>query len=137
MIGGLLKGFFTFIFAFMLGAGFAQDKPAADSELQAKVQEHMDVIVDESAAIVDDVMEEVRQNEHVQEMQQFADDVNEIVDNTRNDIQAHFGTEETAEDTQDAVTPETEAAADAGTEDSAAAAEESEDPAADGTDAAA
>ena len=99
MFGGLLKGLFTFIFAFMLGAGYAQDKPPADSELQQKVQEHMDVIVDESAAIVDDVMEEVRQDERVQQMEQFANDVNEIANNTRADIEAHFGTPDTAEET--------------------------------------
>ena len=102
MFGGLLKGLFTFIFAFMLGAGYAQDKPPADSELQQKVQEHMDVIVDESAAIVDDVMEEVRQDERVQQMEQFANDVNEIANNTRADIEAHFGTPDTAEETADA-----------------------------------
>ena len=43
------------------------------------------------AAIVDDVMEEVRQNECVQEAEQFADDVTEIAENTKADIDAHFG----------------------------------------------
>ena len=82
----------------MLGAGFAQDKPAADSELQAKVQEHMDVIVDESAAIVDDVVEEIRKDERVQDAEKFIDDVNEIVDNTKQDIHDHFGKEAETEE---------------------------------------
>ena len=95
MFGGFLKQLFTFIFAFALGASVAQDKPAVDSELEQKVQQHMDVIVDESAAIVDDVMDEARKNENVQKAEEFVSDVNEIVDNTRQDIRDHFGPEET------------------------------------------
>ena len=75
MFGGLLKGLFTFIFAFALGVSAGRAKPA-DSELEQKVQEHMDVIVDESAAMVDDVVEEVRKNEQVQNAEEFAEDVN-------------------------------------------------------------
>ena len=85
---------FSVVFAFSLGAGLTRE-PASDSELQQKVQDHMDVIVDESAAIVDDVMDEIRQDEHYQEAEQFASDVQEIIDNTRNDIQEHFCEEET------------------------------------------
>ena len=103
MLGGLLKQILTFIFAFSLGASMAQDKPA-DSELQQKVQDHMDVIVDESAAIVDDVMDEARKNEHVQKAEQFANDVNEIVDHTIEDIHEHFGPEEETEAVTEAVT---------------------------------
>ena len=116
MLGDLLKGIITFIVAFILGAGYGQDKPAADSELQQKVQAHMDVIIDESAGIVDDVMEEVRQDERVQKLEDFASDVNEIAENTKADIDAHFGSdEEEAEDAQDT---------DAETADGAAASEE-------------
>ena len=43
-MGDIIKGIITFIFAFMLGASSAADKPAADNDLQQKVQEHMDVI---------------------------------------------------------------------------------------------
>lgn len=98
MFASFFKGLLTFIFAFSLGAGFAQDKPeSADSGLQQKVQEHMDVIVDESAAIVDDVIDEVRGTEDYQKAEEFVDDVNEIIDNTANDIKEHFGLEEESE----------------------------------------
>ena len=86
----LLSGFFTFVFAFSLGAGWNNADRKSDSELQQKVQEHMDVIVDESAAIVDDVVEEIRKDERVQKAEQFQDDVNEIVDNTVEDIHAEL-----------------------------------------------
>ena len=98
MFTSFLKGLFTFLFAFSLGASFGgQEKTTADSELQQKVQDHMDVIVDESAAIVDDVMEEARKNEHVKEAEDFVNDVTEIVNNTKEDIHAHFGSEEESE----------------------------------------
>ncbi|MBQ8075418.1 MAG: hypothetical protein IJ237_05470 [Oscillospiraceae bacterium] len=91
----LVSWLLSLIFAFSLGAGV---KPAetdeANAELQQKVQDHMDVIVDEAAAIVDDVTEQIRQNEHVQEAEAFAEDVKEIVNNTMDDIKNHFGTTE-------------------------------------------
>ena len=91
----------------------AHDKPA-DNELQQKVQDHMDVIVDESAAIVDDVMDEVRKDKHVQEAEEFHEDVKEIVNNTMDDIHEHFDEEETEnlleEETEDVLEEETEAA---------------------------
>ena len=128
MFGDFLKGILTFIFAFILGAGCAQDKPAADSELQQKVQDHMDVIMDESAGIVDDVMDEIRKDERVQEMQDFADNVNEIVDNTKADIKEHFGKEEAAKETEEQEAPEAEEKAaeaeEPAAEESAAEAEE-------------
>lgn len=123
----LLSGFFTFVFAFSLGAGWNNADRKSDSELQQKVQEHMDVIVDESAAIVDDVVEEIRKDERVQKAEQFQDDVNEIVDNTVEDIHAHFGKEaETEVLPAEAVAEETEApveAVEAGTEAAQEAAE--------------
>ena len=107
MFWRVLSGIFTFIFAFNLGAAYNQPEEKTDSELQQKVQEHMDVIVDESAAIVDDVIDEIRQNEHVQEAEQFKDDVNEIIEDTVNDIHEHFGDEqETEEEPVEAVTEE-------------------------------
>ena len=98
MFGGVFGKILTFIFAFSLGAGFASNQPSVDPELQAKVQEHMDVIADESAAIVDDVLEEARKDEHVQKAEEFANDVEEIVDNTVQDIHDHFGDEEETEE---------------------------------------
>ena len=99
---------FSVIFAFNLGAGVKSDKPA-DSELEQKIRDHMDVIVDETAAMVDDVTDELRKNEKVQKAEEFVGDVKEIIDNTKNDIDAHFGTTETTERTEEAVETETAA----------------------------
>ena len=95
MIMKLISWVLSLIFAFSLGAGVRSDNNTeTNSELQQKVQDHMDVIVDEAAAIVDDVTAEIRQNEHVQEAEAFTEDVKEIVNNTMDDIKSHFGTEE-------------------------------------------
>ena len=101
-----LAWLFSMIFAFNLGAGVNSDKPA-DSELEQKIRDHMDVIVDESAAMMDDIADEFRNNEHVKEAEAFAEDVREIVDNTKQDIEDHFGkpAEETTE-TEPAAEPE-------------------------------
>ena len=99
---------FSVIFAFNLGAGVKSDKPA-DSELEQKIRDHMDVIVDETAAMVDDVTDELRKNQKVQKAEEFVGDVKEIIDNTKNDIDAHFGTTETTETTEEAVETETAA----------------------------
>lgn len=112
----LLSGLFTFIFAFSLGASWNAPDRKTDSELQQKVQEHMDVIVDKSAAIVDDVVEEIRKDERVQDAEKFIDDVNEIVDNTKQDIHDHFGKEAETEEVpvealEEATEESTEAAA--------------------------
>ena len=97
MIMKLISWVLSLIFAFSLGAGVRSDNNSeTSSELQQKVQDHMDVIVDEAAAIVDEVTAEIRQNEHVQEAEAFADDVKEIVNNTVDDIRSHFGPEEEA-----------------------------------------
>ena len=74
-----------------------------DSDIEMILDEHMDVIADESAAIVDDVLEEARKDERVQKAEEFANDVNEIVDNTKQDIYDHFGPEEETEDLSEAV----------------------------------
>ncbi len=99
---------FSVIFAFNLGAGVNSDQPA-DSELEQKIRDHMDVIVDETAAMVDDVTDELRKNEKVKEAEDFVNDVQEIIDNTKEDIDAHFGTQETTEEaveTEEAVNTE-------------------------------
>lgn len=121
MIMKLVSWLLSLIFAFSLGAGVkTADTEEANSELQQKVQDHMDIIVDEAAAIVDDVTEQIRQNEHVQEAEAFADDVKEIISNTKEDIKNHFGSSVEADPSSDA-----EATADdAVTEDVAEAAEE-------------
>ena len=85
------------IFAFSLGTGYHSEQPEA-SELQQKVQGHVDTIVDETAAIVDDIMDEARKDERVQNAEAFVDDVKEIVDNTVQDIHDHFDPEEAEED---------------------------------------
>ena len=73
----------------------------------------MDVIVDETAAMVDDVVEEVRKDQRVQNAEAFVEDVKEIVDNTRDDIEAHFGTAESAEENAAEETEETKETEDA------------------------
>ena len=101
----LVSWLLSLILAFSLGAGInSSDTEEPNSELQQKVQDHMDIIVDEAAAIVDDVTEEIRQNEHVQEAEAFADDVKEIVNNTMEDIKSHFGTVEEDEASTEAET---------------------------------
>ena len=103
MFGGIFGRFLALIFAFSMGVSFASEQPATDSELKQKVQQHMDVIADESAAIVDDVFDEARKDERVQKAEEFANDVNEIVGNTKQDIKDHFGPEEETEDLSEAV----------------------------------
>ena len=118
----------TFLFAFSLGSGAGNTDKATNSELAQKVQAHMDVIVDESAAMVDDVVEEIRKDEHVQDAEAFVEDVGEIIDNTRDDIKAHFGKadEEAVEDAAEEqpeveeAAPETAEEAEAGAEDAGA-----------------
>ena len=76
-----------------------------DTELEQKVQGHMDVIVDEAAGIVDDVSEaardrretlesELKDSETYKKAEEIVNDVQEIADNTAADIDAHFGTGE-------------------------------------------
>ena len=92
----ILRGIFTFLFAFSLGAGMSTER-TDNPELREKVQEHVDVIVDESAALVDDLIDEARKDERVQRAEEFLDDVEEIAQNTADDIEAHFGCDETEE----------------------------------------
>ncbi|HCI74310.1 MAG TPA: hypothetical protein DHV42_07225 [Lachnospiraceae bacterium] len=101
LLAWLLSMFLSF------GAGVSAGKDyQADTELEQKVQAHMDVIVDEAAGIVDDVSESARQRRETVESEfkesdeykkakKFVDDVQEIADNTAADIDAHFGTAET------------------------------------------
>ena len=104
MFGHFFGWLLSVTLAFFIGANVGSDRPA-DSELQQKVQDHMDVIIDESAAIVDDVNEEMRNSDVVQDAQKFADDVKEIAQNTADDIDAHFGkSEETEGLSEEAVT---------------------------------
>ncbi len=95
MFGSLIKGLLVFLLGISVGFGASGRHEETDSELTQKVQDHMDVIVDESAAIVDDVMEEARKDERVQEAEEFVNDVNEIINNTKQDIEDHFGEDET------------------------------------------
>ena len=94
MLMKLISWLMTFILAFSLGTSVNAPEKETDSELQQKVQDHMDVIVDEAAAILDEVSDEVRKNEKVQKAEEFVDNVKEIAQNTADDIKAHFATEE-------------------------------------------
>ena len=90
-----------------------------DTELEQKVQAHMDVIVDEAAGIVDDVSDaakerresaesEFKESDEYKKAEEFVNDVQEIADNTKADIEEHFGSDETETESETAV--ETEAA---------------------------
>jgi len=99
----------SIILAFTLGAQSGTKTTETDDELRNKVQEHLDVIVDESAAIVDEVTESIRKDEKVQDAEQFVKDVQEVAQETLDDlnqvaedakerIEDRFGTaEETSE----------------------------------------
>ena len=91
MFGKLILWLCSVVFAFSLGAR-AADPKVSDSELQQRIRDHMDVIVDEAAGMADDIAEEIRNDERVQQASEFVDDVREIVQNTKDDIQDHFGT---------------------------------------------
>ncbi|MCR5160419.1 MAG: hypothetical protein K6C06_01500 [Lachnospiraceae bacterium] len=99
-----IKGFFgwilSLVLAFNVGAGVGAN---VDPELKQKVSDHIDVIVDESAGIVDDVAEaarakadELRDSDAAKSAEEFVNDVDEIVNNTLDDIDSHFGKDETA-----------------------------------------
>lgn len=99
-----IKGFFgwilSLVLAFNVGAGVGAN---VDPELKQKVSDHIDVIVDESAGIVDDVAEaarakadELRDSDAAKSAEEFVNDVDEIVNNTLDDIDAHFGKDEAA-----------------------------------------
>ena len=117
----------SLFFAFNLGAQGTRPDTETDEELRNRVQEHLDVIVDESAAIVDEVTKEVREDPQVQEAVKFAEDVKEVAEETLEDLEGvaertkerleeKFGTKETpaeetpAEDGTPAAEPEEPAA---------------------------
>ncbi|MBQ8073384.1 MAG: hypothetical protein IJ231_06440 [Clostridia bacterium] len=76
----------SLIFAFSLGAESAKTPAETDDALRNRVQEHIDVIVDESAAIVDEVTTEIRKDERVQDAEQFVQDVQDVADETLKDL---------------------------------------------------
>ena len=126
MFAKILGWLLSLVLAFFIGASVSRREPS-DSELQQKVQDHMDIIIDESAARVDDVIDEVRENEHVKKAEEFADNVGEIVDNTVEDIHAHFDEPESDTDTTEEEAGEADETAEntvEAVEDAAEAAEE-------------
>ena len=76
----------SLLIAFSMGAERGGKIAETDDELRARVQGHMDVIVDESAAIVDEVAGEIRSDERVQQAEQFARDAQEIASDTLTDL---------------------------------------------------
>ena len=101
----VLAWLLSIVLSFGAGASFGR-KYEPDTELEEKVQGHMDVIVDEAAGIVDDVTEsarkrretvesELKESDEYKKAEEFAGDVKEIAENTAADIEAHFGTGET------------------------------------------
>lgn len=109
----LITWLVTLVLAFTLGSDYGRNQPAreTDGELRDRVQQHLDVIVDESAAIVDDVTEAVRQNEHVQNAETFlqdakdvaeetAEEVQTVIDHTKERIDEKFGTNDAASEEQ-------------------------------------
>ena len=113
----LFLWFLSILLSFGAGAKVGREYEP-DTELEQKVQEHMDVIVDEAAGIVDDVTEAARERREAAESEwkasdeykkaeEFVIDVEEIIDNTAADIDAHFGTDETEAETEAETVPET------------------------------
>ena len=100
MFGKFVLWLCSVVFAFSLGAQSADPAPS-DSELQQKIRDHMDVIVDEAAGIADDIAAEFRDDERVKQASEFADSVKEIVDNTLEDIDDHFGSSPEAEEEEE------------------------------------
>ena len=76
----------SLFFAFSLGANSTPATRETDEELRNRVQEHLDVIADESAAIVDEVTESIQNDERVQQAEQFARDVEEVARGTWDDL---------------------------------------------------
>ncbi|MBQ9210702.1 MAG: hypothetical protein IJ153_03295 [Clostridia bacterium] len=76
----------SLIFAFNLGAGTTTESQKSDEELRNRVQEHIDTIVDEGAAIVDEITDEIRNDERVQEAEQFIQDVQDVAEETLKDL---------------------------------------------------
>ncbi len=70
---------------FAIGTGGAQMKET-DNALRDKVQAHIDTIVDEGAAIVDDVADSVRSDERVQEAEQFVKDMADAAEETAGEL---------------------------------------------------
>ena len=116
-------GFFSWLLSVLLafGAGTAAGRHyEPNTDLEQQVSDHVDVIVDEMAGIVDDVnaAKEQRQSEWEAEMEtdedyrrakEFVEDVREIADNTAADIEAHFGSgEEETEAAESVLEGETE-----------------------------
>lgn len=109
-----MKSFFAWLLAMFLSFGAGVDagrEYQKDTELEQKVQAHMDVIVDEAAGIVDDVTaaakqrresveSEFKESDEYKKAESFVNDVQEIADNTKADIDAHFGTGETEAETE-------------------------------------
>ena len=94
------------------GAGVSAGRDyEKDTELEQKVQAHLDVIVDEAACILDDVSEaargrrealesEIMDSEGYKKAEEFVNDVQEIADHTKADIEEHFGSDETETETE-------------------------------------
>ena len=99
----LFAWFLSILMALGLISGVNPDTVVATAtDIQQKVTENVDAMVDEAAAFADSVnaaveekVNEVRESEAGQKVEQFATDVREIVDNTAQDIQDHFGPEAT------------------------------------------
>ena len=62
-----LSWLLSIILAFTLGVQSGSQTTETDDELRSRVQEHLDVIVDEGAAIVDEVTESLRKDEKTEE----------------------------------------------------------------------
>ena len=76
----LIAWLLSLFFAFSLGAETAAPSRETDDELRTKIQDHIDVIVDEGAAIVDEVAEGIRQDERFQEAEKFVQDVKDVTE---------------------------------------------------------
>jgi hypothetical protein len=115
----LLGWLLALVLGFSAGVSASRD-PQRDTELEQKVQAHMDVIVDEAAGIVDDVSaaaeerretfeSELKDTDAYKKTEEFVNDVQEIAENTKLDIEEHFS-DETEEETEAETEAETASA---------------------------
>ena len=118
-----MSSFFAWVLTMLLsfGAGVSAGRDyQKDTELEQKVQAHMDVIVDEAAGIVDDVSaaaeerretfeSELKDTDAYKKTEEFVNDVQEIAENTKLDIEEHFS-DETEEETEAETEAETASA---------------------------
>lgn len=110
----ILAWILSLLVAFGLGASRnTAPESETDAELRNRVQQHLDTIVDEGAAILDDVNQSIQKDPRVQEAEKFVGDAKEVAEETLQDldkvyndtkdrVEEKFGAGEAAQPAEDA-----------------------------------